>query len=407
MANLVKVGLIAAVLVGAGLGAAIWLGVLPMRSRADLDGAMARYAEAEALLRNGQDQAALGPLDESIRLYPTAGALRARANLHVRMSAFDEALRDISGAIRADGRNANDFSLRCWLRVRLDASLNSARSDCNRALDLEPTHPSAFGNRGLVGLKQRRFTEAWEDFNSALRFGGNDEWQAWRAFGRGVAAWERGDTAQGRQDIELALRLNPAVVADFTQFGIGGEIVRNFDDQAYSMASRNGTMYPLYQYLSAFPNGAHAPEARAAMAAIQMELATEAEAARRAVPGLSLAQVRGDGPSSDSYGAIAVSPSTWSISFATDYATGGEAERAAANACARAIGSPRDCDAAAFRNVCAALAVSPRERIWVRAWSHTQDAAVGVARSECARRGGRACEAMHSQCTPTPAPAGP
>jgi hypothetical protein len=30
-----------------------------------------------------------------------------------------------------------------------------------------------------------------------------------------------------------------------------------------------------------------------------------------------------------------------------------------------------------------------------------------VARSECARRGGRACEAMHSQCTPTPAPAGP
>lgn len=398
MSNWWKV--IAAVVLVAGFGVAAlaWLGIWPAPSAADRERALTLFGQAKAQLQNGEEDAARRLLDESIRLAPQNSSLRMRASMSLARNDFDSALRDMNNVIGRGSALAVDYSLRCWLRAKGDG-LNRARDDCDQALTLDPSLASAFGTRGLVGLRQGRNREAWEDFNTALRVGGSDEWVAWRLFGRGVAAFGQGRNVEGRQDIEMALRGKPSVAAEFAQFGLGVEIVREFDDAAYAAAISPRSLFDLRTYLYLYPNGAHAEEARTQIAEIYAWINEDQAAGQRATPGFSLAQDRGSGPASDSFGAIAISRSAWRVAFVTDYATDAEAEQAARNVCNG--GSIRDCDAYAFRNVCAALAVSPPDRRRGMAWAYGQDDAVRGAIEHCRERGGRSCAPVHSQCTPT------
>lgn len=397
MKNAWLIAVVAVVIIAGGVGALAWLGIWPGPSAADQERAHALHAEAQTQLQAGDQDAALASLNEAIDLAPQNEALRARASIHIARNDFESAERDISKAIGRGNALAADYSLRCWLRARGEA-LNQARSDCDRAIEMNPTLAAAFGNRGLVGLRQNRNPEAWTDFNTALRIGGNDEWQAWRLFGRGLAAIGRGTNVLGRQDIDTAIRLKPSVAADFAAFGVGGEIMRELDDAAYAASADQG-LEALEHYLAVYPNGAHAAEAQTRVADIHAWITTQQAAGQAALPGFNLAQVRGPG-ASDSFGAIALSRSTWRVAFSTDYAEPMAAMQAAAAACNGA--AVRDCDAYAFRNVCASLALSRAERARGMAWAYSVDDAVHGALSQCRARGGRNCLPVHTQCTPTP-----
>lgn len=401
MGNLLKLAAVIVVVAGVAVGVLAYMGIWPGPSAADRERARTLFAQAQTELEAGDQEAALNSLTESIRLAPQNDALRARASIHIARSDFDSALRDMDKAIGRGSALAADYSLRCWLRARGEA-LDRARNDCDRAIEMNPSLAAAYGNRGLVGLRQGRNPEAWADFNAALRIGGEDEWRAWRVFGRGVAASGQGRNVEARQDIETALRLNPAVAAEFAQFGAGMEIMREYDDATFQAATDPRSLMRLQQYLIAYPSGLHAAEARAQIDEIYAWIAEDQAAGQRALPGFVLGNARGPG-APDSFGAIAMSRSTWRIAFSTDYAAPEDAMRAAAAACNGA--AVRDCDAYAFRNVCAALAVSPRERARGMAWAHGQDDAVRTAISSCRARGGGNCVAVHSQCTPTPPPA--
>lgn len=389
--------IVGVVLIAAGVGYLAWSGRWPGPSAADQERARALRAEAETQLQAGDQDAALASLNQSIDLAPQNDALRARASIHIARNDFGNAERDISKAISRGNALAADYSLRCWLRARGDA-LNQARNDCDRAIEMNPELAAAFGNRGLVGLRQNRNPEAWTDFNTALRIGGNDEWQAWRLFGRGLAAIGRGANVLGRQDINTAIRLKPGVAADFAAFGVGGEVIRELDDAAYAASADQG-LDALEHYLAVYPNGAHAADARQRVADIHAWITEQQAAGQAALPGFNLAQVRGPG-APDSFGAIALSRSTWRVAFSTDYAEPMAAMQAAATACNGA--AVRDCDAYAFRNVCASLALSRAERARGMAWAYSVDDAVHGALSQCRARGGRACLPVHTQCTPTP-----
>ncbi|HYD86337.1 MAG TPA: DUF4189 domain-containing protein [Vitreimonas sp.] len=403
MGKRVMLALAAALLFGGAIAAVFFFDLRLPASAADRERAGALFDQAQSALETGDQNAALQALNESTRLDGQNHALRTRATLLVGRGDYDGALRDLDKLIRSGGGLSANYSLRCWLRARKGA-LDGARDDCDRALEIDPALASAYGNRGLVGLKQGYHGDAWNDFNTALRVGGSDEWVAWRLFGRGVAAWSQGRVPQGRQDIELALQSNPGVAAEFAQFGVGVEIVREFDDAAYAVATEPRSLARLRQYLAVYPQGAHAAQAQTHIDEIHAWIAEEEGAGRLMLPGFSLAQTRGSGPASDSYGAIAISRSTWRIAFATDYATGEEAERAAAGVCHN--GSVRDCEAYAFRNVCAAVSISPRDRVRGLAWAHEQDDAVRTALAGCRERGGRSCVAVASQCTPSSQQAG-
>lgn len=394
-----------AVLVVGGLAAFFGLGLRFAPSAADQARARELFAQSQTQLENGNKDAAFRMLDDSIRLAPQNDALRSRASIFIARGDFENATQDMSRIANRGNALATDYSLRCWLRARNDRTLRGARSDCDRAIKMNPGLAAAFGNRGLVGLRQGRNIEAWNDFNIALRVGGSDEWVAWRVFGRGVAAWGQGRGVEGRQDIETALHSKPAVAGEFAQFGIGGEIVREFDDATFARAMDPPSYLDLQNYLIVYPNGAHAAEARAEIQNITDWVEGEIAAGRQAIPGFALAQVHGPG-SPDSFGAIALSRSSRRVAFSTDYASPLEAQRAAATACDRA--SQGDCEAFAFRNVCAALALSPSNRsARGMAWSYSTDDAVRGSIQQCNARGGRNCVAVHAQCTPTPEAATP
>ncbi|HVK81952.1 MAG TPA: DUF4189 domain-containing protein, partial [Verrucomicrobiae bacterium] len=374
-----KLAAAAAVVVAGGVLALVFLGIWPGPSEVDRQRARTFFAQAETAYQSADADAALAALNESIDLDAQNDALRLRANVLLARGEFDGALRDLDKVIGRGGGLAANYSTRCWLRARGEG-LNGARADCDRALEIDPGLASAYGNRGLVGLRQSRHHEAWDDFNTALRVGGSDQWVAWRLFGRGLAARGKGAMVQGRQDIDQAMRSTPSVAAEYAQFGLGLDVVREFDDDAYAAASNPRSLYQLQIYLTLFPNGAHAAEARAHVAEIYAWIAEDQAAGQQTLPGYSFASVRGPG-SEDSFGAIAMSRSRWRVAFSTDYASGEEAERAAAGACnANGVG---DCEAFAFRNVCAAIALSRPERARGLAWAHEQDEAVRTALSAC------------------------
>ncbi|MEZ5957487.1 MAG: DUF4189 domain-containing protein [Hyphomonadaceae bacterium] len=399
MNMLVVAGIAAIVLIGAGVGALVWLGVWPGPSAADQERARTLFTEAQAQLQSGDQDTALTSLNQSIDLAPQNDALRARAAIHIGRNDIEAASRDYDRIIRRSGALAADYSTRCWLRARGE-NLNGARNDCNRAIEMNPGLASAYGNRGLVGLRQNRNPEAWQDFNTAMRVGGSDEWVAWRLFGRGLAAVGRGNNVQGRQDIEAAIRSKPGVAAEYAAFGVGGEVMREYDEAAYAAAVDPRSLETLRHYLAVYPSGLHAVEAQQQIDEIEAWIAEDIAAGRAALPGFNLEQVRGPG-ATDSFGAIALSRSTWRTAFATDYADPMDAMQAAQGACNGS--AVRDCDAFAFRNVCAALALSRAERARGMAWAYERDDAVRGSIGQCRARGGGNCKPVHVQCTPTPA----
>jgi hypothetical protein len=180
---------------------------------------------------------------------------------------------------------------------------------------------------------------------------------------------------------------------------VGQDIVRTFDDSTYAAATSPRSLVALRMYLIVYPTGAHVVQARAQVNEIADGITTSEAAGQRALPGFSLGHAQGSGPQDDSFGAIAISRSTWHVAFATDYARPTEAQVAAANACNSA--GVHDCDAYAFRNVCAALAISPRERARGMAWAYGEDDAVHGAVAQCGERGGHSCAPVYSRCTPT------
>lgn len=399
MDNRLKIAAAAVVILGLGVGALVFSGVLNAPTAAERGQARTLTAQAQTAYEGGDQDAALQALDQAVELANEDEALRLRASIYVARANYDGALGDISRVIGRGSAGPGDYSLRCWLRARGD-QLDSARRDCDRALEMDSGLASAFGNRGLVGLRQGRHIEAWEDFNTALRVGGSDEWVSWRLFGRGLASSGKGDPAVARQDMQTALIANPGVAAQYAEFGLGREEVRQFDDATFAAAMDPRSLISLQQYLYVYPDGAHVAEAQAQIAEIYAWIAEDQAAGRQTVPGFSLAQARGTAGPDDSFGAIGLSRSRWRVAFVTDYADPVEAERAAAAAC-NASGV-RDCEAYAFRNVCAAMAISPNDRRIGMAWAHGEDDAVRTSIQHCRSRGGQACVPVHSQCTPTP-----
>lgn len=390
---------IVALAVGGVLAALVLTGTWPGPSAADRERAQALFAEAQAHVQAGDQDAALALLTQSIDAAPQNDALRSRASIYITRNDIEAATRDYDKIISRRGALAADYSTRCWLRGRGE-NLSGARNDCNRAIEMSPQMAGAYGNRGLVGLRQNRNPEAWDDFNTALRIGGSDEWVAWRLFGRGLAAVGRGNTVQGRQDIEAAIRTKSTVAAEYAAFGVGGEVMREYDDAAYAAAIDPRSLETLRHYLAVYPGGLHATEAQQQIDEIEAWIAEDIAAGRAALPGFSLAQTRGPG-ATDSFGAIALSRSTWRVAFSTDYADPMDAMQAAQGACNGS--AVRDCDAFAFRNVCAALALSRAERARGMAWAYERDDAVRGSIAQCRARGGSNCQPVHAQCTPTPA----
>ena len=161
---------------------------------------------------------AIADYDQTIKLNPkAANAFYDRGSAYQSQGLYFRAIVDYDQAGLIDANNAGYQNARCWNRALVNRELEVARAACDAALLLEPQDPDILDSRGLVGLKQGRFSDAWNDYDAAARLNANN---ASYLFGRGVAALRLGRTQAGQADIARATQIDVTIAQAYADYGI-------------------------------------------------------------------------------------------------------------------------------------------------------------------------------------------
>jgi tetratricopeptide (TPR) repeat protein len=180
--------------------------------------ANAHYARGAARMGQRDWENALIDFNRSIELNPRgAMAMARRARVHVALGNrawADADFREAEQLARGDAAALNSL---CWNLVLAGADLVQARAHCDASLAIEPDNIDALDSRGLIGLRQGRFREAWADFDRALR---RDRRNAGLLYGRGLAALRLGRAAAGRADIARAVAIDPGIARIMADYGV-------------------------------------------------------------------------------------------------------------------------------------------------------------------------------------------
>ncbi len=173
--------------------------------------------QVEALQDSGRTQEALAILDGAIGNAPDAELYTSRYSVRLKAKAFPGAIADADEAARLKPGESLYQNNRCWARAVAGIELDTARSACDRALQLKPGSDATLDSRGLVGLRQGRFQEAWNDYDAAVRLAPN---VASYLYGRGLAALRLGRQAEGQADIVRAIGIDADVARTYAAYGL-------------------------------------------------------------------------------------------------------------------------------------------------------------------------------------------
>ena len=128
------------------------------------------------------------------------------------------AIADADAAVKLLPGNADMLNAKCWSRAVADRELEVARAACDRSLEMDRS-AAALDSRGLLGLRQGRWREAWADYDAAVTANPS---LAGSLYGRGLAALAMGRTAEGEADIRQAA----GAAAEFRYYGLTPEAVK-------------------------------------------------------------------------------------------------------------------------------------------------------------------------------------
>jgi lipoprotein NlpI len=172
---------------------------------------------AQRHLSLGQADRALQDFSQAIRTNPQfTEAYYNRAEFYLDRGQFARAVVDYNDVIRIEPESPEGYNARCWARALWNASLELARADCNQALMLAPQGANFFDSRGMVGLREGRWQDAFNDYDAAVSI----EQHPHYLFGRGVAAIRLGRTAEGEADIAAAEAQDASIRATYAGYGI-------------------------------------------------------------------------------------------------------------------------------------------------------------------------------------------
>lgn len=174
---------------------------------------------AGALATTGGETArALADLDKAVALEPqNAFALQTRGGLHLSEKRFAQAQADLDAAAALRPDDDIVQGARCRVRLLAGVEFDVARRACDMALRLSGDDELHRFTRGLLGLKQGAFADAYADFDAAVRA------QPSRAdylHGRGLAAIGMGRATEGQADLARAKQLNPNVERTFAEYNL-------------------------------------------------------------------------------------------------------------------------------------------------------------------------------------------
>lgn len=168
--------------------------------------------------QEGNQTSARADYDKAVEVGPkSVTALLERGSYLMRRKAFEGALADYVAATRLASPSAATLNQICWLlAANLRRELDRARSACDQATTLEPRNAGLRDSAGLVALQQKRWPDAWREYDLAVRLDPN---MTSARFGRGIAALRLGRTAEGRADIAAAVKVNPTMSATYAGYG--------------------------------------------------------------------------------------------------------------------------------------------------------------------------------------------
>ncbi|WP_395646206.1 tetratricopeptide repeat protein [Terricaulis sp.] len=179
--------------------------------------AQAFNLRGQRYLALGEPERALEDFSMAIRTSPTmAAAYMHRGELRLSRREYARAVVDYSDAILYAPEDSGGYNARCWARAMWNASLEMARADCDRALELSPGDARAFDSRGMVGLRQEQWQDAWNDYDAAVRAENHPHY----LYGRGIAALRLGRTQEGQSDLAAAAALDASVPELYAGYGI-------------------------------------------------------------------------------------------------------------------------------------------------------------------------------------------
>lgn len=147
-----------------------------------------------------------------------AALLSMRSEARLSAGDFDGAIADADAAEKLLPANIELLNAKCWSRAVANRDLDVARAACDAALAKE-NWSAAHDSRGLVGLRQGRWSEAWEDYDSAVS---SDPSLTLSLYGRGLAALALGRTPEGEDDIAKA----SASAEEFLRLGLTPDSMR-------------------------------------------------------------------------------------------------------------------------------------------------------------------------------------
>jgi tetratricopeptide (TPR) repeat protein len=128
------------------------------------------------------------------------------------------AIADADAAAKLLPNNADMLNAKCWSRAVANRELDAARAACNKSLEMDRS-PAALDSRGLLGLRQGRWREAWADYNAAVAANPS---LTGSVYGRGLAALAMGRIAEGEADLAKAA----SAAAEYGRYGLTPEMIK-------------------------------------------------------------------------------------------------------------------------------------------------------------------------------------
>lgn len=160
-------------------------------------------AEAEQLVKKGEDLQALPYLDHALQLDRSAvDVYRMRAGVYIRSRAVQKALPDIESALRL-GPQAIDYHARGIAKLWLQQP-TSALADFTEALRRDPSLREAYQDRAQVHFQMAHYQKAVNDLTEEIRLNSAD----WSAYDRRSKAFAKlGQQARAEEDRASVKRL--------------------------------------------------------------------------------------------------------------------------------------------------------------------------------------------------------
>ena len=147
-------------------------------------------------------------------------ALWARSISRLEDGDVDGAIEDADSAAEHHGQDYSVQNARCWSRAVGNVELDVARQACTLAIRLAPEEANVYDSRGMVGLRQARWQDAWNDYDDALAL--SPDFSS-ALYGRGLAALGLGRIDDAEDDIAYALDLDPTMGEVYGAFGLYAE----------------------------------------------------------------------------------------------------------------------------------------------------------------------------------------